>query len=81
MEWRSENPAGWPAADGAVRRAVRVEDELGLRREQLHITIAYDDDAPERATVEPYQGEILLGPEAFKEVIDDWLASVREVEV
>jgi hypothetical protein len=46
---------------------------------QPHITISCDDDAPELATVEPYQGEILLGPEVFKEVIDDWLASVREV--
>ncbi|WFU88780.1 hypothetical protein QA644_06910 [Rhizobium sp. CC1099] len=50
-------------------------------RVQLHITISYDDDTPELATVEPYQGEILLGPEVFKEVIDVWLASVREVEV
>ncbi|MEX2693691.1 hypothetical protein [Rhizobium mongolense] len=74
-------PRGGPAADGAVRRAVRVEHELGLRRVRLHITISYDDDAPELATVEPYQGEILLGPEVSKEVIDDWLASVREVEV
>jgi uncharacterized protein len=35
---------------------------------QPHITISYDPDAPDLAGVEPYQGEIILGPEIFDEV-------------
>jgi len=39
---------------------------------QPHITISYDKDAPDLANVEPYQGEIVLGPEIFQEVNEDW---------
>lgn len=35
-----------------------------------HITISYDPDAPMDA--EPYQGKIVLGPEIFEEVTEDW---------
>lgn len=45
---------------------------------QPHITISYDEDAPDLATVEVYQGEILLGPEIFTEVAEDWKARVIE---
>lgn len=34
-----------------------------------HITISYGD-MPEDVT--PYQGKIILGPEVFEEIIDDW---------
>ncbi|MDW9960922.1 DUF1073 domain-containing protein [Sinorhizobium meliloti] len=37
---------------------------------QPHITISYDDDVPDLAKVEPYQGEIMLGPERFEEVAE-----------
>jgi len=45
---------------------------------QSHITISYDPESPDLATVEPYQGEIILGPEIFAEVNEDWQASIRE---
>jgi phage-related protein (TIGR01555 family) len=45
---------------------------------QSHITISYDPDAPDLADVEPYQGEIVLGPEIFAEVNEDWKAGVSE---
>jgi phage-related protein (TIGR01555 family) len=45
---------------------------------QPHITISYDPDAPDLSTVEPYQGEIVLGPEVFKEVKEDWQSNVSE---
>lgn len=38
---------------------------------QPHVTISYDPDSPNLATVEPYQGEIVLGPEIFQEVKED----------
>lgn len=41
---------------------------------QPHITISYDPDAPNLSTIEPYQGEIVLGPELFAEVKEDWSA-------
>lgn len=45
---------------------------------QPHITISYDPESPDLADVEPYQGEIVLGPEIFQEVKEDWQASIRE---
>ncbi|RWX78278.1 DUF1073 domain-containing protein [Neorhizobium lilium] len=45
---------------------------------QPHITISYDPDAPDLADVKPYQGEIILGPELFAEVKEDWKAGVSE---
>lgn len=45
---------------------------------QPHITISYDPDAPDLADVEPYQGKIILGPERFEEVKEDWKAGVSE---
>ena len=46
---------------------------------QPHITISYDPEAPDLADVEPYQGEIILGPEIFQEVKEDWQAGLKEV--
>lgn len=43
-----------------------------------HITISYDPDAPDLANVEPYQGEIVLGPEIFEELNENWKAGVKE---
>jgi hypothetical protein len=40
---------------------------------QPHITISYGDKRP-LAEIEPYQGEIVLGPEIFEEVNEDWAA-------
>lgn len=42
---------------------------------QPHITISYGI-MPE--DVEPYQGKIILGPEIFQEVKDDWEAGIAE---
>lgn len=46
---------------------------------QPHITISYDPDAPDLADVEPYTGEIILGPEIFEEIKEDWQAGIEEV--
>ncbi|QQM29305.1 DUF1073 domain-containing protein [Martelella lutilitoris] len=45
---------------------------------QPHITISYDPDAPDLADVEPYTGEIILGPEIFEEVKEDWHEGIEE---
>jgi uncharacterized protein len=45
---------------------------------QSHITISYDPDAPDLADVEPYQGEIILGPELFAEVKEDWAEGIKD---
>lgn len=45
---------------------------------QPHITISYDPDSPDLATVEPYQGEIVLGPEIFEPVNEKWMEGVTE---
>ena len=45
---------------------------------QPHITISYAADAPDLATVQPYQGKIVLGPEVFEEVKEDWKSGITE---
>lgn len=44
---------------------------------QPHITISYEDARP-LEEIEPYQGEIVLGPEIFAEVDEDWQSKVAE---
>lgn len=45
---------------------------------QSHITISYDPDSPDLESIEPYQGEIILGPELFAEVQEDWAKGIKE---
>lgn len=45
---------------------------------QSHITISYDPDSPDLDSIEPYQGEIILGPELFAEVKEDWSENLKE---
>lgn len=45
---------------------------------QPHITISYDGAPDDLSKVEPYEGEIVLGPEIFKEVNEDWKAGIKE---
>jgi hypothetical protein len=55
LSWRHEE----------IRRAGASWDHAEY---QPHITISYDEAAPDVAEVEPYRGEIILGPETFQEV-------------
>jgi hypothetical protein len=45
---------------------------------QSHITISYDPGSPDLQNVDPYQGEIILGPELFAEVKEDWSDNLKE---
>jgi phage-related protein (TIGR01555 family) len=46
---------------------------------QPHITITYEPpDGMDLTKIEPYQGEIILGPEYFEEAEVDWKSKVRE---
>lgn len=45
---------------------------------QPHITISYDGAPDDLSKVEPYQGEIVLGPEIFSEIREDWAENVTE---
>lgn len=44
---------------------------------QPHITISYSEDNPSVEDVEPYQGEIVLGPEIFEEITPAWKSGER----
>lgn len=77
---------------GEARVLLFKASELGWRHEamnaagaswdheeyQPHITISYDPESPDLADVEPYQGEIVLGPELFAEVKEDWAEGIKE---
>jgi hypothetical protein len=43
---------------------------------QPHVTISYDPEAP--TDVEPYLGRIVLGPEVFREVDEDWKEKIPD---
>lgn len=45
---------------------------------QPHITISYAPDSPDLSGVEPYTGEIILGPEIFKEIDEGWAEGIKE---
>lgn len=45
---------------------------------QPHITISYDDNSPDLSAIEPYTGEIILGPEVFAEIKGDWMSQIKE---
>lgn len=45
---------------------------------QSHITISYDPESPDLESIEPYQGEIILGPEIFAEVKEEWGNDITE---
>lgn len=45
---------------------------------QPHITLTYEPGDVDLAKIEPYQGPILLGPEIFQEVKEDWKAELVE---
>lgn len=47
---------------------------------QPHITITWDGRDLDLANVEPYTGPIVLGPEIFAEVVEDWEKTITEVE-
>lgn len=45
---------------------------------QPHITISWQADDLDLSKVQPYQGKILLGPEVFEEVKENWRAGIVE---
>jgi phage-related protein (TIGR01555 family) len=46
---------------------------------QPHVTITYEAPAGlDLASVEPYRGELIFGPELFEEINDDWKAGLVE---
>lgn len=65
LDWRHEN----------IKAA---GDSWDHSEYQSHITISYDPESPDLQHVEPYQGEIILGPELFAEVKEDWQAGISE---
>jgi len=45
---------------------------------QPHITISYDPGAPDLSEIEPYAGEIILGPEIVEEINPKWAEGIKE---
>lgn len=45
---------------------------------QPHITITYQTDGIDVSSIDPYAGRILLGPEKFRPINDDWQGEVKE---
>ena len=45
---------------------------------QPHVTISWDAGDVDIVKVDPYKGKIVLGPEIFEEVKEDWKASIKE---
>jgi hypothetical protein len=47
---------------------------------QPHITISWKDQEIDLSNVKPYQGRIVLGPEIFEEIDEDWKAKALDEE-
>lgn len=47
---------------------------------QPHITLTYEETGLDWRKITPYRGKIVLGPEIFEEVADDWAKSLVEEE-
>jgi phage-related protein (TIGR01555 family) len=45
---------------------------------QPRITISYDAESPDLKAVEPYRGAIVLGPEIFEAIKEDWQSGIKE---
>lgn len=45
---------------------------------QPHITISYDAGEIDVSEIEPYQGDIVLGPERFSQVVENWEKKIKE---
>lgn len=45
---------------------------------QPHVTITWAAPGVDLSKVNPYRGKIVLGPEQFEEIDDDWASSIRE---
>lgn len=45
---------------------------------QPHVTISYEAGDLDLSKVEPYRGPIVLGPEIFAEVVEDWEKGLKE---
>jgi hypothetical protein len=47
---------------------------------QPHITIGDFDVSMDLSKIEPYRGEIILGPEIWQELKPDWIAPKKNVQ-
>lgn len=78
--------------DGGAVVLLFASSELSWRHEEMkrkgaewdwpdyqpHITISYEGAPDDLRTIEPYRGKIVLGPEVFEEVKEDWKEGVTE---
>lgn len=69
----NSNELSWRHEDIKRQGATWDYDEY-----QPHITITYDQGDVDLKDVEPYRGKIVLGPEIFEEVNEDWADDVVE---
>lgn len=59
------------------RHMIEMGAEHSHEEYQPHITVTYDpDNKIDLNGLEPYTGEIVLGPETFQEVVEDWQKGV-----
>jgi hypothetical protein len=48
---------------------------------QPHVTVSYDGAPDDLSAVQPYQGDLVFGPEQLAEINDDWQDNREEREV
>ncbi len=56
----------------------RLGAETDYQDYQPHVTITWAAPGVDLSKVNPYRGKIVLGPEQFEEIDDDWASSIRE---
>lgn len=63
------------------QKVMRIGGSHDYAEFQPHITISYSGDRMDIGKIEPYRGEIILGPELFAEVNDNWKSTIEEVRI
>lgn len=56
----------------------RMGAETDFPEYQPHVTISWDAPDLDLSEVKPYQGKIVLGPEVFEEVNENWRNTIKE---
>lgn len=72
------------AHDGLAERWQRLRDagcSWDYPSYQPHVSLTYDGQGMDIAGIEPYQGEIVLGPERYEELDENWGRDVKEQRI
>ncbi len=67
-----------PELQARFKEIIRAGASWDYPSYQSHVTLTYNGSELDLTKIEPYTGKIVLGPEVFEELNEDWSAGVEE---